>query len=137
MNVFVYGTLLVPKIWNAVTHCPDLVSHPAVLSGYANFRVRNADYPGIVEVADRNAVVSGRVFLEVSDDALRRLDAYEDTFYDRRTIIVRVPDGSELEADAYCVPVEKAAAILSDEVWTLAWFEANALDRFWSRAFGT
>lgn len=136
MNVFVYGTLLVPKIWNAVTHCPDLDSHPAGLKGYANYRVRGADYPGIVEVPEPDAIVSGRIFLDVPGDALRRLDAYEDSFYERRTLSVQLPDGRELEADAYCVPVEKAAAILSKEKWTLAWFEDYALDGFWTSAFG-
>lgn len=136
MNVFVYGTLLVPKIWDAVTHCPDIASHPAKLSGYTNYRVRGADYPGIVEAAEPDSIVSGRVILDVPDAALRRLDAYEDSFYERRTFRVRLPDGSELLADAYCVPAEKAAAILSKELWTLAWFEDHALDGFWSSAFG-
>jgi len=136
MNVFVYGTLLVPKIWNAVTRCPDLISHPAELRGYINYRVQNADYPGIVEAPDPSAIVKGRLFLNVPEPALRRLDAYEDTFYDRRTLTVYLADECELAADAYCVPMEKQAAILSAEVWTLASFEANALDRFWSRAFG-
>lgn len=136
MNVFVYGTLLVPKIWTAVTRCPDLISHPADLGGYAIFRVRNADYPGIVEVPDAAADVHGRLFLDVPEPALRRLDAYEDSFYERRTVTVSLPGSGEFEADAYCVAVEKRAAILSAEVWTLEWFEANELDRFWSRTFG-
>lgn len=136
MNLFVYGTLLVPKIWNAVTHCPDLASHAAELAGYTNYRVRGADYPGIVETPESVALVNGRVFLDVSDTALRRLDAYEDSFYERRTLTVRLADGSEVEADAYCVPVEKAPVILSNAVWTLAWFEDHALDSFWTSAFG-
>ena len=136
MNLFVYGTLLVPKIWNAVTRCPDLASHAAELTGYTNYRVRGAEYPGIVETPDSDAIVNGRVFLDVSDSALRRLDAYEDSFYVRQTLSVRLTDGSEVVADAYCVPVEKAAAILSNERWTLAWFEDHALDGFWSSAFG-
>jgi gamma-glutamylcyclotransferase (GGCT)/AIG2-like uncharacterized protein YtfP len=136
MNVFVYGTLLVPKIWTAVTRCPDLISHPADLGGYAIFRVRNADYPGIVEVPDAAMVVHGRLFLDVPDPALRRLDAYEDSFYERRTVTVSLPGSREFEGDAYCVPAEKQSAILSSESWTLKWFEENALDRFWSRTFG-
>jgi gamma-glutamylcyclotransferase (GGCT)/AIG2-like uncharacterized protein YtfP len=135
MNVFVYGTLLVPKIWDAVTHCPDLDSEAAELTGYAKYRVRGADYPGIVE-ADSDSIVSGRIFLKVPDAAVRRLDAYEDSFYERLPLTVRLTDGSRLEADAYCVPVEKAAAILSKELWTLTWFEDHALDSFWTSSFG-
>jgi len=52
------------------------------------------------------------------------------------TRTVCLPDGSELGAEVYCVPEEKAAAILSDEPWTLAWFERHALDDFWAATFG-
>ena len=135
MNIFVYGSLLVPKIWNAVTRFPDLVSHPATLSGFAIFRVRNADFPCIVESPEATEKVKGKIFLDVPDLAVKRLDAYEDNFYDRRALIVTAAGLGELSADAYCLSYEKAAAILSPDPWTLAWFEETALTRFWERHF--
>ncbi len=59
MNVFVYGTLLVPKIWETVTATTDLVSHPAELDGYLIRRVRDAVYPGIVVAPESGVRVPG------------------------------------------------------------------------------
>lgn len=135
MNLFVYGTLLVPKIWNAVTKCPDLVAFPADLSGYSIFRVRNADYPGIVVSPESLEKVTGKLFRDVPEIALKRLDAYEDSFYDRRTLMVDAAGLGCVPADAYCIAEDKAAAILSVDPWTISWFEETALTGFWERTF--
>lgn len=129
MNVFVYGTLLIPEIWNAVTGEPGLAARPATLPGYRIRRVRNAAYPGIVAAGDGESV-AGKVVFEVPDLALRRLDAYEDAFYRRSKVYPETADGSRVSAQAYLVPVEVAELWLSDEPWTLEWFEANELDHF-------
>ena len=135
MNIFVYGSLLVPKIWNAVTLCPDLVSYPATLSGYAIFRVRNADFPCIVESPEATEKVNGVIFLDVPDLSVKRLDAYEDSFYDRRSLNVTAAGLGDLSANAYCLSTNSDASILSGDPWTLAWFEEAALARFWERHF--
>jgi len=129
MNVFVYGTLLIPEIWNAVTGEPGLAASPATLPGYRILRVRNAAYPGIVAVGDGDSV-DGKIVFDIPDLALRRLDAYEDAFYRRAEVHPETTDGSLVPAQAYLVPVEVAELWLSDEPWTLEWFEANELDRF-------
>lgn len=135
MNLFVYGTLLVPKIWEAVTRAPMPASLAAELHGYSIFRVRNADYPGIVE-SSADAIVPGLVILSVPDAALRRLDAYEDSFYDRREVIVRTKESGEVLAHAYCIRQADAPALLTGETWSLSDFEGNRLEGFWSRTFG-
>lgn len=135
MNLFVYGTLLVPKIWEAVTRAPIPPSLPAELVGYSIFRIRNADYPGIVKSTPLDSV-PGLVVLEVPDFALRRLDAYEDSFYERRELIVKTEKLGEVPAQAYCIRRTEAPSLLSGEPWTLAEFEATRLERFWARTFG-
>ena len=135
MNLFVYGTLLVPKIWEAVTRAPMPSSHPAELVGYSIFRIRNADYPGIVESTPLDSV-PGLIVLEVPDFALRRLDAYEDSFYERRELIVKTKELGEAPAHAYCIRRTDAPTLLSNEPWTLAEFEATRLEHFWARTFG-
>ena len=59
-TLFAYGTLLVPRIWRAVTGC-DCPSQPATLPGFAIYRVKDADFPGIVS-AGRKSKVEGRIF---------------------------------------------------------------------------
>lgn len=135
MNMFVYGTLLVPKIWEAVTRAPAPPMILAELRGYSIFRVRNADYPGIVE-STVDAVVPGLLVLDVPETALKRLDAYEDSFYERREVAVSTSELGDVPAHAYCIRATDAPALLTGEPWTLARFEETALERFWSRTFG-
>jgi len=135
MNVFVYGTLLVPRIWEVVTGLESTAAFPATLGGHSIRRVKGAVYPGIVADPSAPAPVPGRIHLDIPDSALRRLDAYEDTFYERREVFVEVDGRPPLAAQAYLVRAENASTILSDETWTLAWFEANGLEGFWSSVF--
>ena len=135
MNVFVYGTLLVPKIWETVTSTTGLVSRPAELDGYVIRRVRDAVYPGIVEAPQDETRVGGRVFFDVPEAALRRLDAYEDDFYVRDEVRPVVGGLGPVPAQAYLVPTADAGRILSADPWTLEWFEANGLEGFWNRVF--
>lgn len=136
MNLFVYGTLLVPRIWEAVTGSGSTRSAPALLPGFSIHRVRNADYPGIVRMASAEGFVSGRIYYDLSDPVTRRLDAYEDSFYRREEVLPFVEGISTTPAQAYVVPEETASTFLSDEPWSLEWFEENGLERFWSRHFG-
>lgn len=131
MNLFVYGTLLVPKIFEAVTGRNDLESAPGTLHGYSIRRVEGGDFPAIVE---GSGSVPGKVIFEVPGPAMRRLDDYEDTFY-RREIVEIATETAKVEAYAYVVPIEIAEQILSEETWTLDWFERVALKRYWRRLF--
>lgn len=135
MNLFIYGTLLVPKIWEAVTGCPETKMLPATLAGYQIHRVKSADFPAITKGVDSDAFVVGRVALDISTEALRRLDAYEDDFYDRLPVKVSV-SGIVYDADTYVIASSMAAETLSTESWTLDWFEKNALDNYWNRVIG-
>lgn len=135
MNVFVYGTLLVPKIWETVTRTKGLVSQSASLPGFEIRCVRGAVYPGILASPTAAQPVPGRVFFDVPEGAVRRLDAYEDDFYLREEVFPEIAGGVQVAAHAYVVPADKAAAILSPHGWSLEWFEANGLEGFWGRVF--
>lgn len=126
-TLFAYGTLMVPRIWRAVTG-QDCPSEPATLSGYAIYRVHDADFPGIVS-AGRRSKVQGRLFSSLNADILARLDAYEDEFYVRREVTLLDAEGNPVESQAYVVP-ERFAHILSREPWTLEWFEKQAMDNY-------
>ncbi|MDF1826082.1 MAG: gamma-glutamylcyclotransferase [Verrucomicrobiales bacterium] len=135
MNVFVYGTLLVPEIWELVTGRSGLSSQGATLKGHSIWRVQNATFPAIKEEAESEAhLVPGRVFQDVPPDALQRLDSYEDSFYERVEVVVETSDGP-LKAQVYRAPAAKAAEIISSDTWTLDWFEKNALARFLENVF--
>lgn len=135
MNLFAYGTLLVPRIWEAVTGIPPGRTCEANLPGYQIFRIREGDFPGIVETGETRDTVSGRIFFDLSPDVIDRLDRYEDAFYERVDVSVLSVEGTD-EAQTYRIPRSSSALLLTPEKWTLHWFEEEALPRYWERLFG-
>tara|TARA_R110002096_G_scaffold119495_10_gene258979 strand:+ start:1899 stop:2309 length:411 start_codon:yes stop_codon:yes gene_type:complete len=135
MDLFIYGTLLVPEIWNAVTSSPNHQSLPATLNGHAIRRVKNGDFPAIYVAPESTELISGRLIFNLTPTVASRLDSYEDTLYVREKVIVETDTGPR-EAETYRVLPEVAQKILSDEKWTLAWFEKEALTRYRHRVFG-
>lgn len=135
MNVFVYGTLLVPKIWETVTRTRGLRSLTATLPDHEIRRVREAVYPGIFANPSSPAPVPGRVFFEVPEAAVARLDAYEDDFYLRSAVFPLAEGLGVVEAEAYLVPPDAVGRLLAEEGWTLEWFERHGLEGFWDRVF--
>ena len=135
MNLFVYGTLLIPKIWEIVSGIDYAGGKEGSISGYGIFRVQEADYPGILLTEKKEEEVGGKVFCDLPDQAIQRLDAYEDDFYERREVAVTLADGTVISAHAYVVPEESAPTILTSSPWTLDWFEEHALERYWNRLF--
>ncbi len=137
MNLFVYGTLLVPEIWETVSGIADAEGKDGSIEGYRIFRVRGGDFPGIRYTGGKEDRVTGRVFYDLPERAIERLDAYEDSFYERHGVDVLHANGTSTEAHAYVVPEAHASDILSSTPWTLTWFEEHALENYWSQLFGS
>jgi len=135
MNLFVYGTLMVPKIWNAVTGYHDPATIPGTLAGHRIQRVTGGDFPAIVLDLSSTKPVSGLIIKNVSPAALERLDQYEDDFYERISVSIQTEAGNSVNAQVYRMPNQLAEDILSDEPWSLEWFESEALERYWNRLF--
>jgi gamma-glutamylcyclotransferase (GGCT)/AIG2-like uncharacterized protein YtfP len=113
MNVFTYGTLMFGEVWRAVAG-HDFPSVGGTASGYAIFRVRDAQFPGIIAAA--NERVTGVVYLDVDAAAIERLDRFEDDFYERQGLWIECDDGQRRPAEAYVVP-DIHRGVLSDEIW--------------------
>lgn len=99
-HLFVYGTLMFPQVMDAVTG-RSFASVPAVLDGYARYRMRGANYPGIVPTP--GARVSGVLYRGLDPQSLARLDRFEGMPYRRAAVRVTTVDGEELDAFAYVV----------------------------------
>jgi gamma-glutamylcyclotransferase (GGCT)/AIG2-like uncharacterized protein YtfP len=97
-RLFVYGTLRDPECQRAVTG-RTFVARPATLRGFRRVEPPGG-YPYLVE--DPRGVVDGLVLEDIDDDALRRLDRYEDEgrLYRRCTVTV-ASNGSEVACDVY------------------------------------
>lgn len=101
-HVFTYGSLMFPDVWVPLVPRPR-ASVLATLPGFAREGVRGQTYPGIR--LDPRAQTSGRLYLELDDDEIARLDAFEGSEYRRETVTVWITtaDGraTSLAAEVY------------------------------------
>lgn len=125
MDLFVYGTLMVPRVMHAVCGFAA-VAEPAVLDGHRRRRVTGEVYPGlVVSQGDR---VDGMLYRGVTDRQLARLDVFEGEMYCRSVVEVDAR-GSRVKAYVYLVAPESVDA-LSDDDWSLDVFVTQGLAGF-------
>lgn len=118
MNLFVYGTLMDEAIMRNV--CGErFQSRAATLSGYMRKKLRGEVYPGII--SQPNSVVEGRVYFDVTRQALQYLDQFEGSFYRRKLVSPVCSDDESIEAESYVLS-ESCATLLSEEDWNLEEF---------------
>jgi gamma-glutamylcyclotransferase (GGCT)/AIG2-like uncharacterized protein YtfP len=99
--LFVYGTLMVPALFRAVTGT-DPSASPALLRGYARRGVVGKNYP--VLILEAGAYVEGKICLDVSDEALALIDVFEgvaEGLYCRSEVTVETSEGVEVRALTY------------------------------------
>lgn len=120
-SLFTYGTLEVAEIMEWVT-AARFPSEPAVLDGYARFRLRNRSYPGLVAAA--GASTAGTLYSGVGAPALALLDEFEDDCYKRRPVRVRTVSGATATAYAYVIP-DHRRDLLGTEPWDREAFLAS------------
>ncbi len=125
-RLFCYGTLQVPEVIQAVTG-RTYQGKAATLHGYAIYRVKNVEYPGIIRSADSE--IEGIVYENVSENDLKVLDLFESDLYRRQLLGVVLPDGKTCKAWCYVIP-DKNKNILTDDVWRLKDFLDDGLENF-------
>lgn len=109
MNLFTYGTLMFPEVWARAAR-EACAFRKAVLHGYEARRLSGVEFPGLIEAPETST--HGLVYLDVSPEAMVRLDAYEDDFYDRIPVVVELESGDTLEAHAYLISPEHRFMVL-------------------------
>jgi gamma-glutamylcyclotransferase (GGCT)/AIG2-like uncharacterized protein YtfP len=124
--LFCYGTLQSPLVIKAVTG-QAYAGQEATLHNWARFRVRGSEYPGIVPKEE--SVVSGKVYWDLDETAMEKLDAFEGDKYERVIVEVTMPDGTCVEAYAYAIK-DDCRKYLSDDPWEFDRFLQNGLEKF-------
>jgi gamma-glutamylcyclotransferase (GGCT)/AIG2-like uncharacterized protein YtfP len=127
MRLFTYGTLMFPEVWQRIS-IGVVPAEPAVLRGYAMYRVKDAVYPGIIR-AESASEVRGQVYTDLDEDTLFELDTYESSFYQRLPVRVTLASDEEVECHAYIVP-DSRRDLLTTEPWDSEWSRMNELDRY-------
>ena len=110
------------------------LSQPAILKGYACYRVKNATYPGIIE--EPRAETLGCVYRKIDKATWERLDAFEGTLYKRTVITVATETEQNLPVQAYVIPTDKRATLTS-ELWDFTHFLTHGLDTFMKTYFAS
>ncbi|MFH2132996.1 MAG: gamma-glutamylcyclotransferase family protein [bacterium] len=127
--LFCYGSLQLPAVMKIVTG-REFTGQPAWLKDFAMFRMKQAEYPGIIPRS--GDTVGGILYRNLTKQDLRSLDAFEGEQYDRRQVIVSLEGDLRQTAWVYVVREERQNE-LTDETWTLSQFMANDYEQFMTR----
>jgi hypothetical protein len=125
MNVFVSGPLMFRDLIKAVTGKVFTVES-GVLHGYAQFTIKDEGQSAMIPFPDR--MVEGVVYLDVDDDSLARIDAFQGNRFEREEVTVEAENGEWLEASAYCLK-QRRRKILSAEEWSEDVYRDNFLKK--------
>ena len=126
MNIFTYGTLMIPDVMYAVT-AREFRFKNAVLRGYARFTVKGESYPGIIPATD--AVTEGIIYFDVDESSFERLDAFEGDLYQRIPILAEMKGGKICNAEAYVIRPNFRNHLSSSE-WNIKEFAQKHLKTF-------
>lgn len=114
-SLFAYGSLQLPEIFEAVTQRSQ-EGVPAVLRGFRRTKLRGFGFPALLPA--QGAETPGILYPLLDEDAWRRLDAFEDDFYQRTAVTVHLTDTSLRPAHTY-VLAESFLHLSLDASWAL------------------
>lgn len=127
MNIFTYGSLMYPVVWQRVVR-GSYTSERATIAGFRRVAVRDEDYPMLVADSPA-ALVEGVVYRGVDAHDLQQLDAFEGAYYDRIVSGVVLVSGVVIEAQVYIANSIGLSHALPSP-WDIGRFEAQGLARF-------
>lgn len=132
MNLFCYGTLMWPDIWQHTVQSEYSVKD-AYIKGFKRLQVKKQNYPALIhshgEQSEKD-FVHGKVYFDVNaHDFIRAQEHIGKEF--------EVLDGACFTADSEIAVSAKIflwrtehRSLLSSEEWTREWFEEKALNLY-------
>jgi gamma-glutamylcyclotransferase (GGCT)/AIG2-like uncharacterized protein YtfP len=111
-NLFVYGTLLYPKLWRRLVR-RNYRHATARLADHRRLQVKGERYPGLIPC--KGCGVEGRVYFNIQPQELRRLDGYEGEQYEHKAVTVVLEDGTPVTAITYLFKKRYRARLASRE----------------------
>lgn len=126
MNVFTYGSLMFDEVWRAVVGRTG-PSVAGQLTGHEAWKLVGQTFPGLAPAPGRQ--VNGRIWQEVTETELAKLDVFESGIYDRQLLAVRAEDGTTLPSWTYIVRPDSRTLLLN-EPWNREEFERLHLRDF-------
>ena len=131
MNLFVYGTLMIPEIWHQLTR-ENNPRDKASLDGFFRSKLKGEVYPGIYKKKGRS--VDGMIYYDLSPSAAKKLDMFEGERYRRVKVRVDV-NGKSVQAETYALS-ENFHKLITDEEWNFEEFIRSGSEHFKNNYFG-
>jgi gamma-glutamylcyclotransferase (GGCT)/AIG2-like uncharacterized protein YtfP len=97
-NIFTYGSLMFPEIWNRVVRGRYRCA-PVIVTDHARFAITGETYPGMVPASGET--VRGVVYFDVTPQDIAALDVFEGGDYRRDTVHANLDSGEPVTADSY------------------------------------
>jgi gamma-glutamylcyclotransferase (GGCT)/AIG2-like uncharacterized protein YtfP len=133
VNIFTYGSLMFEEVWQRVVG--EKYRHTrARLYGYRRLKVRQEVYPAVVE-ASPEVYVEGRLYFDITETDVCRLDRFEGEYYRKETVKCRLAGGRACPAAVY-VFKNAYRCRLTEEAWDPAEFAQTGLRVFLARYRG-
>lgn len=132
INLFTYGSLMCIDIMTKVAGC-QADSSPARLNNYFRSNIRDREYPGITPRP--GTMVTGVLYLNLSSEAIQRLDVFEGELYQRQFVEVVTEHQGILKAMTYVIK-PRYSDLLTDEEWSFDYFLAVGKKKFEETYFG-
>lgn len=132
INLFTYGSLMCGDIMHQVSGEKNLY-FPAQLKNYFCSCIKNEPYPGMHPSPGQT--ISGIVYVDLSSEALVRLDHFEGEYYERREVTVECLEIGTTPAFGYVVKPQYRH-ILTGTPWSYDEFLKNGKERFEKNYFG-
>lgn len=125
VDLFVYGTLMIPEVYRRVSGQPLRDHQRATLHDHQRYRV--ADQPFPAAVPERGASISGLLVRGLGQTTIERIDHFEGASYQRLATTVETADGPR--AAQFYLLRESARQLLGSppEPWSLERFRSQAL----------
>jgi gamma-glutamylcyclotransferase (GGCT)/AIG2-like uncharacterized protein YtfP len=126
MNIFTYGSLMYPSVFEALTEI-RFEFEDIALKDYERRAITGKKYPGIRHLP--GASVNGRLWLDIDESSLTMLDLFEDSLYERRAVELTSKSGTLLNAYAYVVPISLEHTLAAED-WDSKIFEELHLNSY-------
>lgn len=134
VNMFVYGSLRDPSIFNSVCGLGFTLKPTRVKAGVlgaelallAGYRKVSPDNVYFYAVKTPSRKLEGIIIYDVPPDAMAEIDKYEGKLYDRETVTVAIADGTA-DAVAYLVSAKSMRKQFGDR------FHVNLIHELWLR----
>lgn len=99
----------------------------ARLPGFERFLLKDQIYPGVTHTGHNHT--DGRVYFDLDQSTLERLDYFEDDYYVRQNADVKFADETRVKVFVYVIK-DNQLNLLSDRPWDESRFVAEHLDEY-------